>query len=554
MVSDIHNLLQQALQCQKTGQFDRAENLYEHILQETPQQVDALHFLGIIAAHRHQYDKAIDLIQRAILVCPLFSDLYNSLGNVFEEQGRWNQALKYYRYALQLEPNFVEAHNNVGLILGQQGHLQEAIKHYQRILELRPDYITAHSNWVYLLNFVEDTTPEHIFIEHRKFDEQHALCLANTIAPHPTLFHKKLRIGYLSPDCRRHSVAYFIEPILSHHAREHFEIFCYAHSLQEDDTTERLKNYADHWMNCFGIPDEALSQRIRQDQIDILVDLAGHTTGSRLLVFARKPAPIQMTYLGYPNTTGLTAIDYRISDTYVDKDDKLSSETLIQMPNSFFCYQPLSESPPINELPMLKNGYPTFGSLNSYMKFSPFILKLWAKILHVLPQAKLVVQNQAFQERETFSSFEKRMEQLGVDPQRIILMNYALPPGYLETYHHIDIALDTYPFNGGTTTCEALWMGIPVLSLKGQRQVSRLGLSILSSIGLSEWVAETPQEYIEKCLYMVHHQDFLQHLRQSMRERLYTSPLMEASSFTRCLEDIYRKVTNQWMTQVEHDG
>jgi predicted O-linked N-acetylglucosamine transferase (SPINDLY family) len=349
----------------------------------------------------------------------------------------------------------------------------------------------------------------------------------------------------VSGDFRRHSVAYFITPILAQHNHDQFEIFCYDNNTVADEINQSLQRYADHWVNCSSLSDEELTNRIRQDQIDILVDLSGPTSKNRLLVFARRPAPIQVTYLGYPTTTGLTAIDYRITDKYVDVtgiNDSWNAEVPIKLSTCFFCYQPYADSPPVNDLPMLQTGRVTFSSFNSLAKLSPEILILWARVLNAVPNSTLLIKTRHVSEPAVRQHLENRFAKFGIPPSQLRLEDRTPPPAYLQTYHQVDIALDSYPFNGGLTTCEALWMGIPVVTLVGNRHVSRMGLSILTTLGLTELIADTPEKYIQTCLKWVKEVEYLQTLRQELRRRMESSPLMDAVSFTANLEKVYQRI------------
>ncbi len=476
---------------------------------------------------------------------------FNELGVEHWHQNQLSKAITCHQRALELNPQCLEAHANLGLILAFQGRLEEAIYHNHQVLALDPSAAKAYSNLLLTLNYSDQLTPAMLFQAHQQFDERYALPLTLTIQPSlhlPPLSaissSRRLKIGYLSGDFKKHAVTYFLAPILAHHNHQQFEIFCYYNNTIIDHITTRLQDYADNWINCYSLTDEALASRIREDGIDILVDLSGHTGRNRLLVLARKPAPIQMTFLGYPNTTGLTAIDYRITDQYVDAqgiNDHFNSETLIKLPHSFFCYQPVADGPAVNQLPALDNNYITFGSFNNLAKLSPTILRLWANVLEAVPGSKLLIKDRCLREDADREAFTQRVANYGITAAQLILEEYEMAPGYLKTYHQVDLALDTYPYNGGLTTCEALWMGIPVITLVGTKSVSRLGLSILSTLGLTELITENPQDYVQTAVNLAVARDYLQQLRAELRTRMNTSPLMAAASFTRSLESIYNE-------------
>lgn len=518
-----------AIQHHQTGNLDKAASLYRKILRVQPNNINALHLLGVIAAQGGDYTTAADLIRRAISYHDAVPMFYQSLGNVLRGQGK----------------------------------PQEAIAQYRRALELNPAHVISHQNLLVTLNCIGGNDPATLFAEHQRFNEQHALPLAHTLQPHQNdrSLQRRLKIGYVSPDFWNHAVAHFVEPILARHNPEQFEIYCYYNGTRIDTVTQRLQHHAHHWSNCVNMTDEALAEQIRQEQIDILVDLTGHNPDNRLLVFARKPAPIQVAYLGYPSTTGLTALDYRLTDNYADPEgiaEAWSSEKLVRLPNSYFCYQPNPDNPlisghptlNINELPALKNGYVTFGSFNNYGKVNEDTVKLWAAVLTAVPDAKLLVKTKSFSDLPTRQAFKTQLTQLGVAVDQLILAGYVnSTEAHLRTYQQVDIGLDTYPYHGATTTLEALWMGVPVVTLVGERHVSRMGLSILSTLELNELITTTPDEYVACCVKLAKKMSPLKELRRTLRERLQKSPLLDAETFTRQLETAYRQMWEQWVAQ-----
>jgi len=582
-IADLHNSLGNVFLFQ--GSLEEAKNCYQRAIVLNPNAPEAYHNLGNIFFEQAELAKAAKLYQQAVKLNPNYAEAYAGLGNVLRVQGRfseaatcyqealrlapkeakihsnlgitrWQQnqvteAVACYQQALKLAPNFADAYYNLALALKDQGKLAEALHHYRLALAIEPHRPLFYTGFLLALHYLVDCAAATIFEEHRKFNEQLALPLAAEILPHGNQAQprRRLKIGYVSSDFRKHSVAYFIAPILTQHDAHQFEIFCYYDHLLTDEVTSYLQAYAHHWLNCKGLSDEALTAKIRQDEIDILVDLMGHTSYPRLLVFARKPAPVQVTYLGYPCSTGLTAIDYRLTDKYVD--DHFNSETPVQLPHSLFCYQPYAGTPPVNELPALLQGHITFSSFNFYPKISSLILGCWAEVLQRVPGAKLLVKTKSLQDESTRKDLETRLLQLGIEPDRWEWEGAMSPPDYLKSYHRVDIALDTYPFNGGTTTCEALWMGIPVVTLVGERQVARLGLSILSTIGLTDLIAYTSQEYVNKCVKLANDLEYLQHFRREVRDQMQQSPLMNAAAFTRDLETAYRHMWEQWCNNAQ---
>ncbi len=598
-------------------QFDQAAEAYQQAIHLNPNIATMHLNLGNVLQEQHQFAEAIACYQRALALNPIDAHIYLNLGIALRRQGKFIDALDWLQRALAFNKNLAEAHYNLGLVLKERGQLDQAVLCYQRVIELKPDYPSVHQQlaavfqqqgqlskaieyyqqaltltpddlgihqslcstlieqgnveaaWqkiqalqtqdqipvLLLLNYLNELTPAAIFSAHQRFNEKYALPLAHLIQPHlnDRQPQRKLKIGYVSADFRTHSVAFFIEPILAHHDHQQFEIVCYYNDRHHDFITRRLQSYADHWVNCVEFSDADLAAKIRQDQIDILVDLSGHTSGYRLLVFARKPAPVQVTYLGYPTTTGLTSIDYRITDGYVDpqEGELISSETPLRMPNSYFCYQVYDQTPPVNPLPAVNKGYITFGSFNNYAKLNSKLFELWAQVLCVVTNSRLLVKAKSFHDHNIQQDFQKQFARLGVEAERLIILNLA-PSTYshLETYHQIDIGLDSYPYNGATTTCQALWMGVPVVSLIGERHASRMGLSILSAVGLTELIAYTPEEYVDICVKLANNLDYLQQLRARLRAQMQASPLMDGKQFTQRLEAIYRQMWEKWCAKL----
>lgn len=568
------------------GRFEEAVACYQQALRADPSYVQAYSNLGNIFSEMGKLEEAMSCYQQALTLNPNFVQVHNNLGALLTKKGQLAEAEAHYQQILTLNPEDAEVRSRLGIVLWKMGKLteaitcfqqvltinakdaktyiflalaltsmgriEEAIAHYRRAVTLTAtDTMAPMAALLLTLNYAEGYEPAAIFSEHQKFNEQYAIPLASSIRPHfnAPIVDRRLKIGYVSGDLRKHPVGYFMAPILAQHHHESYEIFCYSLGTTVDSMTQRLQQYSDHWITGEEFSEEKLAERIRQDQIDILVDLAGHTAKNQLLVFARKPAPVQVTYLGYPTTTGLTAIDYRITDNYVDYqgvNEPFTSEISVPLPASFFCYQPVADSPPVNDLPALQQGYVTFSSFNNFAKVSPEILHLWANVLSAVPNSKLLIKTRYLSDPATRQVFEERFSQVGIKSNQLILEEFISAPTYLKSYHQVDLGLDSYPFNGGMTTCEALWMGVPVVTLVGNRQVSRLGLSILATIGLTELIAYTKEEYLEICINLARNLDYLQTLRAEMRAQMQASPLMDATSFSRHLEDAYRQMWEEW--------
>ncbi len=359
---------------------------------------------------------------------------------------------------------------------------------------------------------------------------------------------RRLRIGYVSPDFKQHAVGTMALPLLACHNREEFEVSCYAQAREPDAMTERFRGHADHWRSTVGLCDEQLADLIRQDQIDILVDLAGHTAGGRLLVFARKPAPVQMTWLGYPNTTGVCTIDYRITDAHADPPGSgaaLGVEQLVRLPRTNWVYQPPDNAPAPNHRPAA--GAVTFGSFNNFAKVTEPMLVLWARILHAVPGSRLLLKAQGLGSQSTRQRVWELLARERIDPARLELRGWEPGHGgHLALYNRVDIALDPFPYHGTTTTCEALWMGVPVITLAGRTHVSRVGVSLLRNMGLEELIAASPENYVALAVELANDLPRLSRLHSTLRKRMEQSPLTDAPSFAREVEAVYRRVWREW--------
>jgi len=518
------------------------------VLTTQPQHSGALHLKGLITYQIGQPSAGIELLQQARQMNPAEPYLHSNLGIMLSTQNRITETIACYQQALTLFPDDHLSHNNLGKELYLQHRLAEALTHFQQALRIQPRYPKAHSNLLMCLNYLPDDDPVKLFAAHRQFESTvEARNSLREVTPRnkfrtPTA---RLKIGYVSPDFKRHSVAYFIEAILTHHDRQQFEIFCYYNHSQFDEVTNRLQTYVDHFLPCESLSDEQLVAQIQQDQIDLLIDLAGHTAGNRLPVFIQQPAPVQITYLGYSGTTGLSTIDYRITDAYADPigtAESVSSEQLIRMSMSYFCYSPEPTSPPVSaEPPALRHGYITFGSFNNYAKLSSPLIELWVQLLNALPTAHLLIKAKSLNDAGTRSLAKDRLINLGIPATRLTLIGHAdTVTEHFHSYSQVDIALDSFPYNGATTTCETLWMGVPVVTLVGKTHVARMGLSILTTVGLPELIAHTPAEYLQISLQLANNWSRLQTWRQSLRAKMQQSPLMQGESFTRELESRYR--------------
>jgi protein O-GlcNAc transferase len=573
------------------GQRAAACEAYSEALRLKPDDASILCDFGMLLEGHGEFDEAFEMFRRAIELRPDFAEAYFSLGSVFQSVRLPEQAIAAYERALELKQDYAVALNNLsvlycdmsqpdraleyaerGLLLAPdmgalyanrqialhaQGRSDEAITAGARAVELRPNDAAEYSNYLYTLNFHPTYDAATIFAEHKKWALRHAEPLSARAAGHANdrSPNRRLRIGYVSPYFRQHAVNFFTEPILASHDHEHFEVFCYVDMVGPDATTARLKRMADHWREVRFTSDEDLAQQIRDDRIDILVDLTGHIGGNRLLLFARKPAPVQVTYIGYQNTTGMSAMDYRLTDERADPPgltDQYYTERLVRLERAFFCYQPSEDGPAVTPLPALANGYVTFGSFNNFAKVTSAVREAWWRILERVEGSRLLVL--AYRGGYLETQLKRDAFERGIDPARIELFNKRPRLDYLALVNRADISLDPFPFNGHTTTCDAIWQGVPVVMLEGQTYVSRFGGSVLANVGLESLIAHSVDEYVETAVTLAANRDRLVALRGQLRETMAASPLLDHVGFTRNLERAYRQMWHAWCRQPEVVG
>jgi len=467
------------------------------------------------------------------------------------EAGRLNDALERYQTCVQAYPDAVDAYLGMGNVLVDLWSIENAIAAYEKALEIAPFSSAIFSTVLFHSHYLAPVDRERIFERHRRFGEM----IRQTRPPRNAGFaltpdpRRRIRIGYMSPNFSRHSVGYFVEPVIRHHDRKHFEIFCYYTHHLSDETTARIHRLADGWRDIADARDDTVETMIRNDGIDILVDLAGHSKGNRLEIFARKPAPIQMTWLGYPNTTGLETIDFRITDAVTDPApgaERLHSERLLRIGGIFLCYRPPEDSPPVDPH-VSPPSKVTFSSFNSIAKLNEEMVKVWAKILAAVPGSRLVIKSASLDYPDTVDRVLDCFVRNGVAPGRVELRAWIMQrEQHLKLYDSIDIALDTFPYNGTTTTCEALWMGVPVVSLPGDIHMSRVGAAILRCAGLHELVAQNAEDYAAIAIALARDQTRRRLLRMNLRNKLLSSPLLDHRGFTTKLEREMRQAWTAW--------
>ena len=533
---------------QKQGRLKEAVTHCQQAVSIKPDSAEAHSNLGDAFYALGRLGESVASCRRSLEIKPDSAETYNSLGNALRELGRLDEAAACGRQALLLKPDFAEACNNLGNTLQAQGKLEEAIACYRQVLSIKPDSASAYSNLLYTMQYLNTVTPAEAFSEHQRYAERYETPLKAHWQPHANSRdpERRLRIGYVSADFYNHAVAFFIEPILASHDKSRVEIYCYYNHNKHDAHTDLIAAHADHWLACSKMSDEQLAERIRADGIDILVDLSGHTGYNRLPVFARKPAPVQATWIGYAGSTGLTAMDYRITNAEMDPPgltERYHSETLLRMPDSGVAYRPEPGCPPVNPLPALTADTFVFASLNNLIKTNPSVVDLWARILAALPHAKLMLGN--ITDSGIRQRVIERFGQAGVEADRLILQPRMSFSDYLALHHQIDLALDPFPYNGGTTTMHSLWMGVPVITLAGEHMVSRCAVPLLSRVGLSDFITHNEEDYFQRAIQLAQDLPGLDRIRQSIRERMSASNY-GPHTVTRHLETAYREMWRKW--------
>ncbi|WP_144153080.1 tetratricopeptide repeat protein [Paraburkholderia sp. BCC1885] len=538
------------------GRRREAQAQYRHAVTLDPLHADAHNNLGNVSKELGEYKAAADAFDAAIRARPGFVAAYNNAGNLMRTLRRTTDAEALFEAALAVDPRHSASHNNLGNVLKDCGALDEGIAHYRRAIESDPDNVVAHSNLAYALTFqAEDGAA--VLEECRRWSAQHETPLRERRLPHtndrtPT---RRLRIGYVAADFRDHCQSLFTVPFFSHHNHEQFEIFCYASVERPDDLTRRLAGYANVWRDVRELDDEHLAQQIRADGIDILIDLAMHMADGRPLLFARKPAPVQVAWLAYPGTTGIEAIDYRLTDPHLDPlnaagtpgtSDSHYTERSVRLPDSFWCYDPLTDEPAVNALPALTSETFTFGCLNNPCKLTDRTLAMWSAVLREVTQARLLLMAPAGNAHQNLA---RRVEAQGIDMQRVSFVPFQPRADYLRTYHQIDLGLDTFPYNGHTTSLDSLWMGVPVVTRVGATAVGRGGLTQLANLGLDELAANSDDEFVRTAVELAKDRPRLADLRQHLRPRMEQSPLMDGARFARHVETAYRQMWQAWCAQ-----
>ncbi len=558
--ADVPPFLIRAHTAMKSGQYaEAAEQLPQDAIRtvsqavaKDPSRTDMLFSLAEIYLKSNSPDLA-EQCYESILDFGPSAAASNSLGSLCQYSGRLTEAVRYQRQALDTRPDRPELAANLARALLEAGMMHEGLRLLQDAAARMPNNPQVHSNLLFRLHQAPDFDPHSMRERHIAWAKRHAPAhLARTDHSNHPDPDRKLRIGYVSPDFRRNSVAYFFESLLDGCDSSQVSNYGYANVEFPDAITERLAGKFNYYRNIYSTPDEAVAEQVLADDIDILVDLAGHTGDNRLGVFALKPAPIQLTYLGYPDTTGLSAIDYRLTDALADPPhlEDACTEELIRLPDGFLCYRPPEFAPNINQLPAQTNGCVTFASFNNGCKITPATVELWSAVLEAVPNSRIMLKVKGGLEPEIRQNYLDLFTARRIAAERIDIHGWTTPAEHLSLYGRADIALDTFPYNGTTTTCEALWMGLPVISLAAEtHHMSRVGLSILKRLNLEFFAASSAPEYVAKAASLASNLPSLAAIRSGMRARIAISGLCHAKAFARQVEFAYRQVWRRWCSR-----
>lgn len=536
----------------RAGDAAGAAGHFAQAVRLAPDYAEAWFELGLARRALGEAEAAAACWERVAALRPDAAGAILNLGTVRLQQGRFGEAAALLRRALQQQPDAVAARLNLAKLLGDQGNLAEAAETYREAARRAPDDPVPHSNLLFLLNHDPSVTPDALLAEHRAWAARFTAGLprfehARPAAPADA--ERVLRVGYVSPDFRDNQLGFFIEPILAGHHRRRVWAKCYSDAVTPDAVTARLRRLADAWEDTRRLTNAQLAERVRADRIDLLVDLTVHGGDHRLVAFARRPAPVQLTYLGYPNTTGLDAIDYRVTDVHLDPPgmtERFHSEELLRLPDTYFCYTPPAGAPEVGPPPSRAAGHVTFGSFNRLNKLSDPAVALWARVLCAVPNARLFLKAPGLGDEETRRYTLARFAAHGIDAARIEMEGFGSFAGYLSAYARVDVALDPFPFNGGTTSLHGMWMGVPLVTLAGRTAVGRMGVSILTNVGLTNLIAADHDQFVAIASSLAQDARRLAALRDGMRARMSASPLTDRVRFVAALETAYREVWRRW--------
>jgi predicted O-linked N-acetylglucosamine transferase (SPINDLY family) len=551
--AEAHNNYGNALR--DCGRLDEAVVSYRRALEIQPDYAEIHNNLGNAQRDLGRIDDAVASYRRTLEIIPDYAEAHNNLGNVQRDLGRFYDAWKSYHRALEIRPDYAEVHNNFGNIQRDLGRFDDAVKSYRRALEIKPDLAEAHSSLLFLHNYQADQSAAMLLDESLRFGD----LVARQAQPHTDWSNipesaRCLRVGLVSGDFGEHPVGYFVEGVLAELASSavsRLELIAYATRVHGDAVTDRIKASCHEWHSAVALTDKALAEQIRDNGINILVDLSGHTAGNRLPMFAWKPAPVLVSWLGYFATTGVAAMDYLIADrwTVPEAEEAHFTEKIWRLPDTYLCFTPPAIDLQVAPPPALANGHITFGCFNNLTKMNDAVVALWARVLQAVPGSRLFLKTKQLGDAKVQQSVLSRFAACGIDARRLILERAAPRAELLATYHRVDIALDPFPYPGGTTSVEGLWMGVPMITKRGDRFLSHVGETIAHNAGLADWVASDEDDYVARAV--AHASDIarLSSLRAGLRQQVLSSPLFDTARFARNFEEAMCGMWARWLEQ-----
>lgn len=535
--------------CLSMNRNQEAIKAYEQAVKRQPRFAEAVNNIGVAYARLGKVDEAIAAFKQARALRPNWAEPNISLGNLYVTHERFDEALEAFSHAGRVEPNNAEPQSLMGSIFSRLGNLKKGAEHFLESVRLNPRNFVAHSNLLLALNYDPDIDPNLLLQEHRWFDRLQGQGLS-PIPPHVNLRdpERPLRIGYISPDFRRHAVAWFMLPVFRAHDPNLFKLYGYANQSELDPITEEFRSYCAGWKQITTMNDAQVVEQMRADGIDILVDLAGHTSGNRLTVLTRRPAPVQVTYLGYPNTTGLQAVQYWITDAAADPPElpAYCTEEVVRLAGCFCCFAPPDGLVASDSPPCVAKRHVTFGLLHKMAKYNGMMIDLWTRVLKAVPTSRLMIHRDSL-DRSVQERLLGEFVKCGIAADRIELVKQTAKEGaHYAAYAKVDISLDSLPWSGHTTSCESLWMGVPFVTLRGSRHAGRMSASILQTVGLKELIAENPDQFVQICAELAGDTARLLRYRKELRQRVSQSSLCDPKGFTRGLEAAYRQIWRKW--------
>jgi protein O-GlcNAc transferase len=536
------------------GHLTDAVESYRRALEIRPDFIEAHHNLGNLLADLGQTDSALASYRQALKINPDFAESLTAMGAVFQTQGRFDEAVECHQQALAIKPDYAQAHRNLGNTLQDLGQLESSLASTRRALEIKPDFSEAYNSLLFVHNYLADQPVAYLLAEAKRFGDM----ISRRARPEPTWAnkrdpHRRLRVGLVSGDFCNHPVGYFLDGVVATLAADNpsLELVAYPTRTCDDELSQRIKASCSGWHPVLGLSDKHVAGQIRNDGIDILIDISGHTAHNRLPVFAWKPAPVQLSWLGYFATTGVPAMDYLLADpwTLPASEENSFTEKIWRLPETRLCFTPPRADVAVSALPALSNGHVTFGCFNNLTKMNDAVVALWARILHAVPASRLFLKARQVKEASAQREVINRFAAHGIEAGRLTLEDYVPRENYLAAYQRVDIALDPFPYPGGTTTVEALWMGIPVLTLAGERFLSRQGVGLLMNAGLADWVATDPDDYLARAVAHAGDLQKLSRLREGLRSQVLSSPIFDAPRFARHFETALRGMWQVWCEQ-----